>query len=81
MNEKAFLQAIEEFQAANLTPATVGDDVCGIYKKVKPILSEILPFLKLIPIYGSAIFAAITALMAVLDNTCTPHPATSTAKP
>jgi hypothetical protein len=80
MTDEAFVQAIAEFKAANITTASVGNDVCSIYRKVKPIISGILPFLKLIPVYGATISEALTALMAVLDNYCPVPPATSTAK-
>lgn len=70
MSDKAFMQAIEAFEASPVSAQDVGADICGIYKKVKPILSGILPFLKLIPVYGATVAAAITALMGILDKTC-----------
>jgi len=70
MADQAFTQAIAAFEAASVSAQDVDADICGIYKKVKPILNGILPFLKLIPVYGATVAAAITALMGVLDNTC-----------
>lgn len=70
MTDEAFLQAIESFKAFQRTPEAAAVDICGIYKKVKPILNGVLPFLKLIPVIGTTAAAAITALMAVLDQTC-----------
>ena len=68
MANQDFSQALINFEK------TVGAkegalDLCGIYKVVKPILTGILPFIKLLP-SGVTIAAAITALMAVLDKTC-----------
>jgi len=71
MTDEVFLQAIESFKAFQGTPeAAAAADICGIYKKVKPILNGVLPFLKLIPVIGATVAAAVTALMAVLDQTC-----------
>ena len=70
MANQAFMQAIQDFEASGVSAKDIGTDVCGVYKKVKPILTGILPFLKLIPVYGGTVAAAITALMGVLDTTC-----------
>jgi hypothetical protein len=43
MADEAFVRAIEEFKSANVGSAGVGNDVCSVYKKVKPILTGILP--------------------------------------
>jgi hypothetical protein len=80
MADEAFVRAIEEFKAANISSAAVGNDVCSVYKKVKPILTGILPLLKLIPVFGQTISEAVTALMAVLDNICSASPAVSSAR-
>jgi hypothetical protein len=72
MQDQAFMDAISEFEASGLTAAAAATapDICAIYKKVKPILNGILPFIKLIPVFGATAAAAITALMAVLDGVC-----------
>jgi hypothetical protein len=70
MADQTFLQAVQAFEAASATKEGIGTDVCGVYGKVKPILSGILPFLRLIPVYGATVAAAITALMAALDSYC-----------
>jgi hypothetical protein len=70
MQDQAFMDAIREFEASGLAGAAAGLDICAIYKKVKPILNGILPFLKLIPVFGATAAAAITALMTVLDGVC-----------
>jgi hypothetical protein len=80
MTDQAFLQAIQDFKAAQVTPQGVGTDICPLYQKVRPILEGILPFLKLIPVYGQTIAEALTALMAVLDKLCPMPPAPSPAK-
>jgi len=79
MTDEAFVQAITAFETADIITANVGTDVCLIYRRVKPIISGILPLLKLIPVYGATISEAVTALMSVLDNTCPVPDATSTS--
>jgi len=78
MTDEAFVQAISDFKTANLTVSGASTDVCSIYRGVRPILAGVLPFLKLIPVYGATISEALTALMSVLDNLC-PAPAATTA--
>jgi hypothetical protein len=65
----AFMQALAAFEqeSAAAVPAI---DVCGVYKKVRPILQGILPFIGLIPTIGKPAAAAIQALMAGLDSFC-----------
>lgn len=70
-SDQQFMQALESFResaAADVTAAPI--DICGTYKKVKPILQGILPFLKLIPNIGKPAAKAIEALMTVLDAFC-----------
>lgn len=70
-----FLAALENFRepqtldAANL-------DICGTYNQVKPILTALLPFIKLIPSIGPGAYNAINTLMQGLDIFC-PTPASS----
>lgn len=70
MSDQQFMQALDSFResGAHVTAAPV--DICGTYKKVKPILQGILPFLKLIPNIGKPAAKAIEALMAALDAFC-----------
>jgi hypothetical protein len=70
MSDQQFMQALESFRegAADVTAAPI--DICGTYKKVKPILQGILPFLKLIPNIGKPAAKAIEALMAALNEFC-----------
>jgi hypothetical protein len=45
-------------------------ELCATFRKVKPIIDGIIPFLALIPGYGAAIVAGLTALVAALDKLC-----------
>jgi hypothetical protein len=74
MANEAFMQAIKEYEASPLTAkhletATL-PNVCEIWKKVGPILKGILPFLKLIPVWGSTAASALQALCDLLDKVC-----------
>jgi hypothetical protein len=79
MTDEAFVQAIEDFKATKTNALGVGD-ICTVYKVVKPILSGVLPFLKLIPKIGETIAEALTALMAALDKFCPTSPVPAVAK-
>ena len=76
MTDQKFMDAIKAFEASPLRAKAVGAEavglpqICPIYKEVRPILEGVLPFIKLIPVYGATIFAAITALIGVLDKVC-----------
>jgi hypothetical protein len=64
-----FLAALKNFE----TPRTVDSaniDICGTYNQVKPILTSILPFIKLIPRIGTGAYNAISALKQGLDLFC-----------
>ena len=69
MPDQEFTRALYEFEQSLQSKELAALDLCGLYKKIKPILVGILPFLKLLP-SGPTIVAAITALMAILDKTC-----------
>jgi hypothetical protein len=76
----AFMQALAAFEQ-DQAPTMAAPDVCGVYKKVRPILQGILPFLALIPRIGKPAAQAIQALMAGLDSFCginTPAAGTAT---
>lgn len=70
MADESFVQAIESFRAFQASPESTAVDVCGIYRKARPILKGVLPFLKLLPVYGETVAEALTALMGVLDGIC-----------
>lgn len=80
MTDESFAQALDAFKAAKLNPTAESFDICAVYKTVKPILTGILPFLKLIPGIGQTISEAITLLMAALDKLC-PASAAVSASP
>lgn len=71
--EQEFLAALDNFgtpqQGAGANVGTT-PDICATYRQVRPILVGILPFIKLIPVFGSRAYTAISALMAVLDTLC-----------
>ena len=78
--DQEFMQALAAFGGAGVggVGAEAGlstslQQVCQIYSKVKPILSRILPFIRLIPVIGSAAATAIQALMTALDAVCSGH--------
>ncbi len=78
MSDQQFLEALRAFELqpaaesldAAITTSAAAVDICGTYKKVRPILSGILPFLKAIPVFGAKAATAIQALMAALDVVC-----------
>jgi hypothetical protein len=51
-DDAAFMRAIESFDMTG-REAVGRDDLCGVYRKVKPILERIIPFIELIPVWGS----------------------------
>src|SRR5262249_3051542 len=70
-DDQRFLEALSAFEF----PGTAGSraealDLCTTYRKVKPILEPLIPFLALIPTYGTGIAAGLTVLMAALDKLC-----------
>ena len=71
MHDKTFEAAIKEFEASGFSvEAAAAADFCTVYKKVEPIIKGILPFLKLIPVWGATAAAAIEAFLAALDKLC-----------
>jgi hypothetical protein len=69
MDDKAFMQAIDTFQAAGIEKESVGD-ICITYKTIKPILSKVVDILKVFPVWGSAASEALSLLMTGLDTFC-----------
>lgn len=73
LETKAFLKALDNFDAKQKAlkgSKAAKPDVCATYKQVKPILLGITPFLSLIPVVGTRVVTAITALTAALDIYC-----------
>lgn len=71
--DKAFMDAIKAFEVSGVGTGAIEAkslDICATYKSVKPILKGILPFIKLIPVFGGTVATAITVLMAALDAAC-----------
>ena len=68
--DEQFMRALASFQEPTGGMAAADVDICETYKKVRPILVAILPFIRLIPVFGSAAAKAIEALMAALDKLC-----------
>jgi hypothetical protein len=70
VSEENFASALSEFEQSGSSVAAAAADICTTYKKVKPILEGLLPFLALIPNIGKPVVAALKALMAALDAHC-----------
>jgi hypothetical protein len=76
MTDQAFFQAIASFGPAQTAPRSTSVtpqsavDLCGTYKKVRPILEGILPLLKAIPGFGPQVAAAIQTLITAADGIC-----------
>jgi hypothetical protein len=70
--DQQFLAALDAFQPGSALVSAQAEafDLCGTYKKVKPILKGIAPFIKLIPVVGAAAGTAIELLMVALDAAC-----------
>jgi hypothetical protein len=69
-DETAFMRAIESFDMTGREAISSKEDLCGVYRKVKPILEGILPFIELIPVWGKRAASAIRLLMKGLDALC-----------
>jgi hypothetical protein len=70
-SDQAFMAALAEFEnPAAAAPFATTANVCDTYKKVRPILEGLLPFIGLIPKIGKPTSVAIAALMAALDSFC-----------
>ena len=60
-------------QLENELSKTTADDVgnlCELYHKIKPFLQDVLPIIRLIPVYGKTIADAIEFLMKIADMAC-----------
>ena len=66
--DQDFLAALDAFQPGAVSAQAF--DLCGTYKKVKPILKGVAPFIKLIPVVGAPAGAAIELLITALDTFC-----------
>ena len=72
MDDREFSRAIEDFKNFERAGAIAAapQEFCTVYKKVKPILKGIEPFIKLIPIWGATAAEAIDLLTTALDKAC-----------
>jgi hypothetical protein len=68
--DQQFMAALDALDKVEAREAITKDDLCGVYKRVKPILSGILPFIELIPVWGKKAADAIRLLMRGLDVLC-----------
>jgi len=68
--DESFMQALSTFEQGGADEVAGASDLCGTYRKVRPILKRILPFIELIPRIGKPAAAAITELIAALDGLC-----------
>jgi len=73
-SEADFLRALSAFDPALHESRAEAVDLCAVYAKVKPVLEPIIPFLALIPGYGTAIAAGLTLLLTAMGKLC-PTPA------
>lgn len=69
-SETAFLQALDDVETLQVSTTASTADICNVYKKVKPVLTGILPFIELIPVWGKRAAAAIRLLQKGLDMLC-----------
>ena len=77
MTNQEFTQAVAALEAgikdravAEVAPQNVSAEICKIYKLVKPVLTAALPFIRLIPMFGSQLADGLTLLSKLLDTLC-----------
>lgn len=76
---KALVKALDNFEASQKPTGKAGKagaqvsapiDVCATYKKFKPVIVGLLPFIGAIPGVGTRIVTGFNVLMAALDAFC-----------
>lgn len=73
MSDHKFLAALDSMDEELSKPFIQdlnGNGLCAIYKKIRGSLEAILPVVKVIPVYGPKLAAAIQFLMTVADTVC-----------
>lgn len=50
--------------------AALAGNVCDEYRRLRPSLEKIVTFVRLIPVYGPKIAAALQFLMGLADSLC-----------
>ncbi|MGH8018161.1 MAG: hypothetical protein ACREIA_07695 [Opitutaceae bacterium] len=72
-SEESALEALAKIEHIESAPRAAGfPDVCREYRRIKPLLETILPFVSLIPVFGAKVVAAIRLLMRMLEQLCGP---------
>ena len=69
-NMKELEKIVHELDETSFAKSAEGADLCGEYKKIKPIIEKALPFIRLIPKVGKQIANIIEMLMRIADNFC-----------
>lgn len=88
-DDQTFLAALQAYggPSAALAPAGMGGmtvdaaaalpsvaEVCRVWRSVSPIVSRVAPFLRAIPVVGTALAAAIGTLSTLLNGVCSTGP-------
>ena len=88
-DDQTFLAALQAYggPSAALAPAGMGGmavdaaaalpsvaEVCRIWRSVSPIVSRVVPFLRVIPVVGTALAAALGTLSTLLNGVCSTGP-------
>jgi hypothetical protein len=64
-------QQIERHLASSTQEAQVDPkELCKIYNQIKSPLGVLLPVIRLIPVYGSAVASGVQLLMGIADKLC-----------
>jgi hypothetical protein len=64
-------QQIEKHLASSALEAQVDPaELCKIYNQIKSPLGVLLPVIRFIPIYGSAVASGLQLLMGIADKLC-----------
>lgn len=76
MDDRQFLSALDSIDA-ELSAASPqglqdldGGQLCATYRKIRGFLQGIIPVIKLIPVWGGKLAAALTFLMTLADTVC-----------
>lgn len=72
MTNEEFLSALDSIdkEVAGVGPQSLGGDLCATYKRIRKFLEDILPLIKLIPVWGDKLATAIKFLMSLADTVC-----------
>ncbi len=57
-------------KAASVGTAPDPQKICAEYKKLRPFMVAVLPFIEKIPLYGKKIGAVVRYLMSMADHCC-----------